>query len=325
MQQIHNAIKTDNEFQRIKLPLSEQDYTALEENLFDNGCSAPILVWNDIIIDGYKRFEICTNWQLPFSTKNINFKSRDDAIAYICTDQLKRCDLPQKAVSYLIGKRFEAEKSVNARIAMEQYQSEKNTGIHHTAGRHTNYSYQTAIKLGKEYGISHNTVYKYGIYARSIDIVWEKEADIIRKIFSGKLKISHQNVVELSRLPKTHIRTLNEQLSNDGIEHIGYSDMRHELQWKRVSVTTNPPQKRATAPNHEFQIKKQPAYDPNAEIASLSLTIPSWNGTIKRVTQNTDFTKTSKEARQKLLRQLYNLYSTVTPLIDHLREEKQNE
>ena len=113
MQQIHNAIKTDNEFQRIKLPLSEQDYAALEENLFDNGCSAPILVWNDIIIDGYKRFEICTNWQLPFSTKNINFKSRDDAIAYICTDQLKRFDLPQKAVSYLIGKLFEAEKSID--------------------------------------------------------------------------------------------------------------------------------------------------------------------------------------------------------------------
>lgn len=139
------------------------------------------------------------------------------------------------------------------------------------------------------------------------------------------MQISHQNVVELSRLPKTHIRILNEQLSNDGIEHIGYSDMRHELQWKRVSATTSPLPKKTSAPSHEFQIKKQPAYDPNAEIASLSLTIPSWNGTIKRVTQNTDFTKTSKEARQKLLRQLYDLYAAITPLIDHLREEKQNE
>lgn len=101
--------------------------------------------------------------------------------------------------------------------------------------------------------------------------------------------------------------------------------MRHELQWKRVSAATSPPQKKTTAASHEFQIKKQPVYDPNAEIASLSLTIPSWNGTIKRVTENTNFTKTSREARQKLLRQLYNLYGAVTPLIDHLREETQNE
>lgn len=325
MQQKYNEFKIDNEFKRIKLPLSELDYVALEESLFDNGCTDPLLIWDDVIIDGYKRLEICKCWQIPFITKRISFKSRDDALAYICTDQLKRNDLSKESVSYLIGKRFEAEKSINARIASEQFNSEKNAGITHTAGRHANYSYQTAIELGKEYGISHNTVYKYGIYARSIDIVWEKETDIIRKIFSGKLKISHENVVELSRLPKGHIHTLNKQLSNDGIEHIGYSDMRHELQWKRVSAATSPQPKKETEPSHEFQIKKLPEYDPNAEISSLSLTIPSWNGTIRRVTENTDFTKISKEARQQLLRQLFTLYEAVSPLIGLLREDKHHE
>lgn len=317
------SLKTDKEFKRIKQPLDEQDYNALEESIFDTGCTSPILVWNNIIIDGYKRYEICKCWQLPYETNELRFKSRDDALAYICVDQLKRTDLSKEATSYLIGKHFEALKAVNAQLASEKIMKEKLAGITHSAGRHTNFSNQTAIELGKLYGVSHNTVYKYGVYARCIDIVWEKEADIVRKIFSGKLKISHQNVLELSRLPKYNLRTLNEHLSTDGIEHIGYSEMRHELQWKRISAATNPSPK--PEPPHEFQIKKLPEYDPNAEIASLSLTIPSWNGTIQRVKNSTDFTKISKEARQNLLRQLYNLYEAVSPLVEMLREDKHHE
>jgi len=312
----------DDEFLRIKLPLSDKAYASLEENIFDNGCLSPILLWENTIIDGYKRYEICKNWNLPYVTRHIFFSSRDDAISYICSDQLKRTDLSKEAVSYLIGKQFEAEKAINTRIAAEQlHQSIKSIK---KPGRHTNYSYQTAIELGKKYQISHNTVYKYGIYARCIDIVWEKEPEIIKKIFSGKLKISHQNVVELSRLPKGNLRTLNEHLSNDGIEHIGYSDMRHELQWKRISAATNPPPKKEKPPEHDFQIKKLPQYDPDAEIASLTLTIPSWIGTIQRVRENTDFTQISKEARNRLLRQLHNMYEAVAPLIDEIREDKNN-
>lgn len=312
----------DAEFMRMKLPISEKSYASLEENIFDNGCLSPILLWENTIIDGYKRYEICKSWNLPYVTRHIYFSSRDDAISYICTDQLKRTDLSKEATSYLIGKLLEAEKAINTRHAAEMLN--QSTERIRKPGRNTNYSYQTAIDLGKKYQISHNTVYKYGIYARCIDIVWEKEPDIIKKIFSGKLKISHQNVVELSRLPKGHIRTLNQHLSNDGIEHIGYSDMRHELQWKRISAATNPPPKKEKPPEHDFQIKKLPQYDPDAEIASLTLTIPSWIGTIQRVKENTDFSQITREARNKLLRQLHNMYEAVAPLIDQIREDNRN-
>lgn len=144
------------------------------------------------------------------------------------------------------------------------------------------------------------------------------------KIFSGKLKISHENVIELARLPKGNIRTLNEHLSKSGIEHIGYSDMRHELQWKRISAATNPAQRREKPPTPDFEIKKQPKYDPDAEISSLSLTIPSWVGTIKRVCDNTNFPEISQTAQDKLLRQLHLLYEAVQPLLDQLREENHN-
>lgn len=312
----------DNEFMRIKQPLSQTAYASLEENIFDNGCLSPILLWDNIIIDGYKRYEICRKWMFPYTTKEIKFQSRDDVITYICSEQLERSDLSKETITYLIGKKFEAEKSINTRMASELRQS--NPPIQHKGGRYTNYSYQTAIKLGNLYGISYNTVYKYGIYARCIDIVWEKEPDIIRKIFSGKLKISHENVVELSRLSKGNLRILKEYLSNDGIEHIGYSDMRHELQWKRISAVTNPPPKKEKEPAPDFQIKKQPKYDPDAEISSLSLTIPSWVGTVQRVRTNTDFSKITKDARNNLLYQLHNLYEAVAPLIDLIGDKNAN-
>jgi len=102
------------------------------------------------------------------------------------------------------------------------------------------------------------------------------------------------------------------------------SACQNELQWKRISAATNPPPKKEKPPEHDFQIKKLPQYDPDAEIASLTLTIPSWIGTIQRVRENTDFTQISKEARNRLLRQLHNMYEAVAPLIDEIREDKNN-
>lgn len=317
-------LKCDKEFMMLKQPLPEDAYTSLEEDIFDNGCTSPLLVWENTIIDGYKRYEICHTWQFDYQTKQIDFSCREEALLYICIDQLNRSDLSKEAICYLIGKRFEIEKTLNTQKAANLLYEEQTAQKIHSVGRHTNFSFQTAIELGKEYHISHNTVYKYGIYARHIDIIWDKEPEIVRKIFSGKLKISHENVIELARLPKGNIRTLNEHLSKSGIEHIGYSDMRHELQWKRISAATNPAQRREKPPTPDFEIKKQPKYDPDAEISSLSLTIPSWVGTIKRVCDNTNFPEISQTAQDKLLRQLHLLYEAVQPLLDQLREENHN-
>ena len=50
----------DEEF-RIYLPtLDKVTYEALEQSLLEHGARDPLVLWNDILIDGYNRFKICT-------------------------------------------------------------------------------------------------------------------------------------------------------------------------------------------------------------------------------------------------------------------------
>lgn len=290
-------LKIDEQFRALIYPIDKKTYDALEENIFDNGCQTPIKIWNNIIIDGHKRYEICQKWELPFSTKTYAFNSRTEVICWICKDQLMRTDLPEETRRYLIGKCFESEKEVYLSNLETDNPNSKNRG----------FQYKIAGLLGQEFNLVAGTVYKYGNYARAIDNVCAKDSSIVQKILSGKLRISQDNIIELSRLPKEEVRALNHSLSENNTERIGYSEMRHELQWQRLPSAPL----RKKKPEPIMPIKEIPEYDPDAEISSLTLTIPSWISSIERTRTTADFSATSQTARNKLLKQLDSLKSVI--------------
>ena len=49
----------------------------------------PIAVWGDIIVDGHNRYRIAREYgDVPFSTTQLDFANRYEAIAWICKNQL---------------------------------------------------------------------------------------------------------------------------------------------------------------------------------------------------------------------------------------------
>ena len=133
------------------------------------------------------------------------------------------------------------------------------------------------------------------------------------------MRISHDNIIELSRLPQENIRRLNKSLSKDGIEHIVISDILRGFQWKRV---VEPRTK--TIPQEEIPIKQMPQFDPNAAPSSLAYTMPSWEGTIKRIRNETDFQIVSEDVKNKLafqIRQLQNTLATLSKKMEDIRNE----
>ena len=57
-------------------PLSEEQFSALEGDILENGCYAPIIVNEDmVIVDGHNRFRICEKHGLPF--RMLVFSSED--------------------------------------------------------------------------------------------------------------------------------------------------------------------------------------------------------------------------------------------------------
>lgn len=63
-----------------------------------------------------------------------------------------------------------------------------------------------------------------------------------------------------------------------------------------------------------------PKFDPDAELSSLSLTIPSWCSSIERVMNVTDFQRSSKEGKKRLKIQLSNLMTVIDKITKILEE-----
>lgn len=111
----------DDEFRLLIPPLSDDELRRLESSIRTDGFHAwePIIVWNNVIVDGHNRYSICYKHGIQFTTKEMQFQSRDAAKLYIIDNQLRRRNLPPAAIGDL---KLE-EKEIVARQAKERQQS----------------------------------------------------------------------------------------------------------------------------------------------------------------------------------------------------------
>lgn len=84
----------DNDFRDILPPLTDGEYTELENSIKAKGVLSPILVWNGYIVDGHNRYEICCkNGIEVFETKEVKFGSKEEVLEWILSHQLGRRNL----------------------------------------------------------------------------------------------------------------------------------------------------------------------------------------------------------------------------------------
>jgi len=171
---------------------------------------------------------------------------------------------------------------------------------------------KTAERIAKDNHISKATVEKYAIYARAMDALGEKDAEIIPRILSGQYKIAHKNVVELSKLSPPEIKKVERRIKKMQQPFIQYNQSRNAI--SEVSEG-------ARGTMAVTSIKDMPAFDPDADINGLALTIPSWSSSIDRVLKRTDLSIISSHAREGLVRQLLSLTDHVSDLLDAIKED----
>ncbi|MBQ3455623.1 MAG: hypothetical protein IJG36_04240 [Synergistaceae bacterium] len=86
-------IRIDDEFAELIPPLSEDEYSRLEQSIIDEGCREAIIVWDGVIVDGHNRYKICQAHGIPFSTKSKDFRTREEAMLWMMQNQLARRNL----------------------------------------------------------------------------------------------------------------------------------------------------------------------------------------------------------------------------------------
>ncbi len=281
-------------FQALISPLSRMEYLSLEQSIIHNGCTEPIKTWNGYIVDGHNRYEICTRHNIPFRVTKLPFTCREETIAWICNQQLTRKNIAEEMRRFLIGMLYDSEKLLNSR---------KRGGSGHVA----------AQSIADENHVSYNTVQKYAMYARALEVIRKKVPDIVPVILSGRIKLSHKSVLELSQLPAEKIRKISSKLEAHQ-QSVSFRKARQGISQTRSSENS-------LTVDTEHTVKEMPSFDPDAEIAGLTLTMPSWVSSIHRTRTTTDFTITSVQAKNKLRDNLVSLHNEIDALLYAIKED----
>lgn len=305
----------DPEFQALAPPLLKNEYRQLEKNILRDGCREPISIWNNTILDGHNRYAICLGHNLPFQVTNVNLVDRDDALSWICANQIGRRNITEETRRYLIGKRYEAEKRIGARNAegSNQYVTLSPTMLGKAqpdVGK-----YGASARIGKEYRLSHATVEKYGRYAKAVDRIGGVERRLVPQILAGIVQVSLDNILGLSRLSDQQIKDVASTIREGERIHLEAEEIIEALKQSSSAPLTP-----TIIEQRSITIKDMPMYDPDAEITSLALTIPSWCSSIERVQSTADFHTVSGNAKYKLYSQLISLQTVTNAMLAEIEE-----
>ena len=160
--------------------------------------------------------------------------------------------------------------------------------------------------------ILRGTVEKYGAYSKAVDQIAKKDPSMLPRILSGRYKISHENVLALSRMSQQEVKRFGRQMKamRQSSTVVPYGVSRSQLGQitPKPQITLQP------------GIKNMPDFDPDAAIAGLTLTIPSWTSSIKRALNSSNMNTVSIKARTNLQQALRNLQATIDELLRAIKE-----
>lgn len=279
--------------------------------------SVPLRVWGDVLLVDYEAYLFCRSRRIALDVVQVPVKNREEAIAWIAKDQMVRTDLTEEMRKYLIGKRCMAEKVLGAIESAAHREAarsgEEPESLEIPAALYESTATRTCERLGAEYHISYATVRKYGIYAGLLDQINGQEPAFVKMILQGNFRISHENLVEIGAMKRAELNRLSKYFFNGVEPNPTY------LKFKSLHYDDKPRAAQVEPP--AGSIKEIPQYDPDAEVASLALTVPSWTDSLQRTQKNTDFSKISERARWRLVYELDHLLFTADGLLSALKEE----
>ena len=192
-------LKIDPEFQSQIPPLTDDEFKQLEENILKEGkLISPLIVWNNTLVDGHNRYAILQKHsEIYFSTMPLRFANREEALAWICKNQLGRRNLSPEQKRYLLGKQYEAEKKAAKIFRGNQYTLAKKSGGDHGDNHHS--GKKTCDRIAEENGVSKDTVIRASKYMKGVEIAEELMPGLKQSILSGQTKVSKADMHRLAR------------------------------------------------------------------------------------------------------------------------------
>jgi N6-adenosine-specific RNA methylase IME4 len=101
-------IQINRELKGIIPPLTTEEYEGLELSILNEGCRDALVLWNETLVDGHNRYEICTKNNIEFKTTQKEFENINEAKEWIINNQFSRRNITlfQRSVLVLTLKKI---------------------------------------------------------------------------------------------------------------------------------------------------------------------------------------------------------------------------
>jgi len=196
----------DEEFRFLLPTLDKETLKRLENNLLLNGCRDALVLWEGILIDGYNRYKICKEFDIPFTTVSMDFGSREEALIWIVENQISRRNLSSIELSHFRGMHFNAAKRLTG--SSNQYTAK--SARHQSDGEQKRSS--TAKEVGRQFNVSKATIERDSMVANALVAIGKISPEAKRKILSGEVPVDRNKLQKLSKASSEEIEKVANQI-----------------------------------------------------------------------------------------------------------------
>ena len=191
-------LQMDPEFKRLSVPLSSEEELKLEKSLIREGCLEPISVWHGCILDGHKRYEICSYEEIEFEIREMDFATREEAIIWACSQRVEKLNHPCPIYKYLVGKWYRAEKQLAHQKRKKE--NRKTLDLEIETRDETGRMVRTpvdrvSIVVAQKVSRTRSAIEKYGSLSKLYDEIAEKDTALFDAIMSGRISVTFKDHV----------------------------------------------------------------------------------------------------------------------------------
>ena len=199
-------LKIDPEFQKQIPPLTDDEYKQLEENILKEGkLLSPLIVWNSTLVDGHNRYAILQKHpEIYFSTMPLRFENREEAVAWICRNQLGRRNLTPEQKKFLVGKQYSIEHRKPGGNGNNQYTTATQEAVQEELCQNdtippTATENSVRKQIAERNNVSESYVVRSEKFMRGVEIMEQMMPGTKEKILSGQFKVRDADMHRLAR------------------------------------------------------------------------------------------------------------------------------
>jgi hypothetical protein len=173
---MEKAVRIDPEFRNLVPEITKDEKCILEKSILEEGCRDPLVTWDDILLDGHNRYEICQRHKIDFKMLRKDLDSREQAKLWIINNQLGRRNLTPQQISYLRGLQY----------LLSDKEQERDPQGHFVATE------KPAEKIANQHGISKKTIERDAKFAQALENLPPDEK---KEVLAGKSMKTKKEIV----------------------------------------------------------------------------------------------------------------------------------